>query len=77
LGASVIESVGYKFLEPGSIAYKVEVTVEEFLEMFGASLILNSAMSLAHCRLESGLKEPSGFTSLARSSKTFSAVAES
>jgi hypothetical protein len=65
LGASVIESVGYKFLEPGSIAYKVEVTIEEFLEMFGASLILHSALSFALGRLESRFNEASRLTSMA------------
>lgn len=53
LGASVIESVGYKFLQPNSIAYRVEVTAEEFLEMFGASLILRSALAFAGDRIGS------------------------
>lgn len=47
LGGCVLESIGYRFLQPGSLAYKVEVSVEEFLEMLGASLILHSVTTFA------------------------------
>ena len=47
LGGCVLESIGYRFLQPGSIAYKMEVTAEEFFEMLGASLILHSVTKFA------------------------------
>ena len=47
LGGCVLESVGYRFLEPGSLAYKMEVSVEEFFEMSGATLILHSVTTFA------------------------------
>ena len=52
LGAAGIETLGYKFLELGSFVYKVEVTVEEFMEMFGASLVVYAALSFAQHQLE-------------------------
>jgi len=52
LGACVLESVGYRFLEPGSLAYKIEVSVEEFFEMSGATLILHSVTTFALESLE-------------------------
>jgi hypothetical protein len=65
LGASVIESIGYKFMQPGSIAYSVEVSVEELLEMVGASLILRSAVLFAKDRVESPSKDGSLSISMA------------
>ena len=47
LGGCVLESIGYRFLEPGSLAYKAEVSVEEFFEMIGATLILHSVATFA------------------------------
>jgi hypothetical protein len=47
LGGCVLESIGYRFLQPGSIAYKMEITVEEFLEMAGATMILHSVTTFA------------------------------
>lgn len=45
-GAAVLETVGYKFFYGGAAPslYKAEVVAEEFLEMFGASLILRAVM---------------------------------
>ncbi|HAF00309.1 MAG TPA: hypothetical protein DCO68_12375 [Methylophilaceae bacterium] len=42
VGAIVLESVSYQFLRTGSTAdtYAIEVALEEFLEMFGSSLML-------------------------------------
>lgn len=45
-GGMVVETLGYKFLETNSIWYRVEVTAEEFMEMFGASFILLAALQL-------------------------------
>jgi hypothetical protein len=47
LGGCVLESIAYRFLQPGSLAYKLEVSVEEFLEMLGATLILHSVTTFA------------------------------
>lgn len=47
LGGCVLESVAYRLLEPGSLAYKIEVSVEEFFEMSGATLILHSVSRFA------------------------------
>ena len=57
LGGSVIEAIGYLYLQKGSLAYQVEVTFEEFLEMFGATLILRTALVFARdtCKVGSGL----------------------
>src|ERR1044072_6055848 len=52
LGAAGIEPLGYKFLQLGSVVYKVEVTIEEFMEMFGASLVVYAALSFAQDQLE-------------------------
>jgi hypothetical protein len=52
LGGSVIEALGYLFLQKGSLAYQIEVTIEEFLEMFGATLILRAALVFARDRLK-------------------------
>ncbi|HSB12018.1 MAG TPA: hypothetical protein VLM38_21205 [Blastocatellia bacterium] len=45
-GAAVLETIGYKMLNAGASVglYRFEVTLEEFLEMFGASLILYAAL---------------------------------
>ena len=53
LGGSVLEAIGYVYLHKGTLAYQVEVTFEEFLEMFGATLILRAALGFArdHCKL--------------------------
>jgi hypothetical protein len=45
-GGMVIETLGYKLLQTGMILYRCEVTAEEFMEMFGASLILLSGLHL-------------------------------
>ena len=47
-GGMGIETVGYKLFagDTSSIWYKVEVTVEEFMEMLGGTLILVSALKL-------------------------------
>ncbi len=45
-GGMVIETLGYKFLQTDSIWYRVEVTAEEFMEMFGGSVILLAALQL-------------------------------
>ena len=45
-GGMLIETLGYKFLQPNTFWYKVEVTVEEFMEMFSGSVILLSALQL-------------------------------
>jgi hypothetical protein len=45
-GGMVIESLGYKLLQTGTFLYRLEVTVEEFMEMFGASMILLSSLQL-------------------------------
>ena len=47
LGGCVLESIGYRFLQPGSLGYKMEVSIEEFLEMLGATLILHSVTTFA------------------------------
>ena len=47
LGGSVLEGLGYRYLQKGSLAYELEVTGEEFLEMFGATLILRVALAFA------------------------------
>ncbi|HST22074.1 MAG TPA: hypothetical protein VLR90_13200 [Blastocatellia bacterium] len=52
LGAAGIETLGYKFLQLGSLVYKVEVTIEEFMEMFGASLVVYAALSFAQHQME-------------------------
>lgn len=45
-GGMLIETLGYKFLQTNSLWYKAEVTTEEFMEMFGGSVILLSALQL-------------------------------
>jgi hypothetical protein len=45
-GGMVVESVGYQIPPTHPILYRVEVTVEEFMEMFGASVILLAALQL-------------------------------
>lgn len=49
LGGAVLETIGYKFFLNGAtpLLYQTEVCVEEFFEMFGASLILYSTSLLA------------------------------
>lgn len=49
LGGAVLETIGYKFFLSGTtpLLYQTEVCLEEFLEMFGASLILFSTSLLA------------------------------
>lgn len=48
LGAAVLERMSFAFLRSGStpVGYGIEVAIEEFLEMFGASVILYGAMLL-------------------------------
>jgi len=45
-GGMVVESVGYQIPPTHPILYRVEVTVEEFMEMFGGSVILLAALQL-------------------------------
>lgn len=49
LGAAVLESLGYKMISHGvtPTLYRVEVAVEEFFEMLGASLILYAVLSMS------------------------------
>jgi hypothetical protein len=47
LGGSLLEAIGYLYLQKGTLAYRVEVSFEEFLEMFGATLILRAALAFA------------------------------
>lgn len=49
LGGAVLETIGYKYFLNGAtpLLYQAEVCVEEFFEMFGASLILYSTSFLA------------------------------
>ena len=51
LGASVLETIGYEFIEKGTFIYRVEVSAEEFLEMLGASLILYTVVSFVQDKL--------------------------
>lgn len=48
LGCMGVETLGYKLLngDRSTLWYKLEVTAEEFLEMFGASLILFATLKL-------------------------------
>ncbi len=47
-GGMGVETLGYKILhgETESIWYKVEVAIEESMEMFGATLVLVSALKM-------------------------------
>ena len=45
-GGMVVESIGYQIPPTHPILYRVEVTVEEFMEMFGGSVILLAALQL-------------------------------
>jgi len=47
-GGMGVETLGYKLFHGSSesVWYKLEVTVEEFMEMFGATLVLVSALNL-------------------------------
>jgi len=47
-GGMGVETLGYKLFQghTESILYKVEVSVEEFMEMFGATLVLAGALKL-------------------------------
>jgi len=47
LGGSLIEAIGYLYLQKGTLAYHIEVSVEEFLEMLGETLILRAALAFA------------------------------
>ena len=51
MGASVLETIGYEFIEKGTLIYRVEVSAEEFLEMLGASLILYTVVSFVREKL--------------------------
>lgn len=50
-GGMGLETIGYKLLSAGKpiIWYELEVTAEELMEMFGASLILTSTLVLKAC----------------------------
>jgi hypothetical protein len=45
-GGMVVETIGYHIPPTHPILYRLEVTVEEFMEMFGASVILLAALQL-------------------------------
>ena len=47
-GGMGVETLGYKLFHGNSesVWYKVEVTIEEFMEMLGATLVLVSALNL-------------------------------
>ena len=51
--STVLEAIGYKFLQYGGPLYKFEVALEEFMEMSGASLVLYFAITLASSSVES------------------------
>jgi hypothetical protein len=57
LGGVVLEAIGYKFLQYGTPLYKVEVAIEEFMEMLGASLILYFTILLASSSVKSVTQE--------------------
>lgn len=65
-GAMVVETMGYKLLhgERTSLWYKAEVTLEEFMEMLGATLILFATLrlngALAAKRLQAARTRGSG-----------------
>jgi hypothetical protein len=56
-GGVVMEAIGYKFLQYGSPLYKVEVAIEESMEMLGASLILYFTLLLASSVIKSVILE--------------------
>jgi len=45
-GGMVVETIGYHIPPTHPILYRLEVTVEEFMEMFGGSVILLAALQL-------------------------------
>jgi hypothetical protein len=45
-GGMVVEAIGYRIPPTHPILYRVEVTVEEFMEMFGGSVILLGVLQL-------------------------------
>jgi hypothetical protein len=47
LGGSLLEAIGYLYLQKGTLGYQIEVSGEEFFEMFGATLILRAALAFA------------------------------
>lgn len=60
-GGMVVESIGYQIPPTHPILYRVEVTVEEFMEMFGASVILLAALQLRRrlaIQLSTTLRQP-------------------
>jgi hypothetical protein len=56
-GGVVMEAIGYKFLQYGSLLYKVEVAIEESMEMLGVSLILYFTILLASSVIKSIILE--------------------
>ena len=56
-GGSVLEAAGHIWLQKASIAYRIEVSVEEFLEMFGETVALGAALALVRIRLQSALEQ--------------------
>lgn len=52
LGGSVLEAIGYRWLQKGSLAYKIEVTGEEYMEMLGETLILYASLIFARNHLQ-------------------------
>ena len=52
LGGSLIEAIGYLYLQKGTPAYHIEVSFEEFFEMLGETLILRAVLAFARdaCR---------------------------
>jgi hypothetical protein len=57
LGGVVMEAIGYKFLQYGTPLYKLEVAIEEFMEMLGASLILYFTILLASSNIKPVIQE--------------------
>ena len=57
LGGVVLEVIGYKFLQYGAPLHKVEVAIEEFMEMLGASLILYFTILLSSSSIKSIIQE--------------------
>jgi hypothetical protein len=56
-GGVVMEAIGYKFMKYGTPLYKVEVAIEESMEMLGASVILYFTVSLASSVIKSIILE--------------------
>lgn len=55
-GAGVVETLGFKFLQTGTTLYKVEVAIEEFMEMAGVSIFLYAVIRYVRDRLAESAK---------------------